>query len=110
MRQIQLAIPEEALIAGTRGAIGAGLGLLASGRMTQTKRRAIGWTLIAVGALTAIPAARKLLGSRSIFGYGPDKLNGARGVVTATRGIPGLENPRVSERGAESARDLVGVI
>lgn|SRR5688572_13119543 len=110
MRQIQLAIPEEALIAGTRGAIGAGLGLLASGRMNQTKRRAIGWTLIAVGALTAIPAARRLLGSRSILGYRAEKLNGARGVVTATRGIPGSENPRVSERGAESARDLVGVI
>src|SRR5688572_32879880 len=112
MRQIQLAIPEEAMIAGTRGAIGAGLGLLASGRMNQTKRRAIGWTLIAVGALTAIPAARRLLGSRSIsiFGYRAERLNGARGVVTATRGIPGLENPRVSERGAESARDLGGVI
>lgn len=110
MRQIPLTIPEEAMIAGTRGAIGAGVGLLASGRMNQTKRRAIGWTLIAVGALTAIPAARRLLGSRSILGYRAEKLNGARGVVTATRGIPGSENPRVSERGAESARDLVGVI
>lgn len=110
MRQIPLTIPEEAMIAGTRGAIGAGVGLLASGRMNQTKRRAIGWTLIAVGALTAIPAARRLLGSRSILGYRAEKLNGARGVVTATRGIPGAENPRVSERGAESARDLVGVI
>lgn len=107
MRQIPLTIPEEALMAGTRGAIGAGLGLLASGRMTQTKRRAIGWTLITVGALTAIPAARRLLGSRSVFGYRLEKLNGARGVVTATRGIP---DPRVAERGAESARDLVGVI
>ena len=94
-------------MAGTRGAIGAGLGLLASGRMTQTKRRAIGWTLITVGALTAIPAARRLLGSRSVFGYRLEKLNGARGVVTAARGIP---DPRVAERGAESARDLVGVI
>ena len=108
MRQIPLAIPEEALIAGTRGAIGAGLGLLASGRINKTKRRAIGWTLLAVGALTAIPAARRLLGSRSILGY--RGVNGARGVVTATRGIPDSESPRVSERGAESARDLVGVI
>lgn len=40
MRQIQLSIPEVAFIAGARGALGAGVGLLVSGRMNQMRRRA----------------------------------------------------------------------
>jgi multisubunit Na+/H+ antiporter MnhB subunit len=110
MRQILLTIPEVAFIAGTRGALGAGLGLLASGRMTQSRRRAIGWGLLAFGALATIPAAKRVLGQRSIPGERGEKLNGARGVVTATRGIPSSETPLAPQRGAESPRDLVGVI
>ena len=66
MRQIQLTIPEVAFIAGTRGALGAGLGLLLSPRMTKSRRRAVGWTLFAIGALTTIPAAMRLFGQRSV--------------------------------------------
>ena len=62
MRQTQLTIPEVAFIAGTRGALGAGLGLLLSGRMGQPRRRAIGWALLAIGALTTIPAAKRVFG------------------------------------------------
>lgn len=109
MRQIKLTIPEVAFIAGTRGALGAGLGLLASGRLKQSRRRAIGWTLLAVGALTTIPAARRVLGGRSIFGNRAERLNGARGVVDAKRGIPGAELPLVPERVSEFAREQVEV-
>jgi multisubunit Na+/H+ antiporter MnhB subunit len=109
MRQITLTIPEVAFIAGTRGALGAGLGLLASGRMKQSRRRALGWTLLAVGALATIPAARRVLGGRSIFGDRARKLNGARGVVDTKRGIPGAQLPLVSERVPEFARDEVEV-
>ena len=66
MRQLVLTIPEVAFIAGTRGALGAGVGLLLSGRMTEARRRAVGWTLIAIGAVTTIPAAKKLFGQRSM--------------------------------------------
>ena len=109
MRQIQLTIPEVAFIAGTRGALGAGLGLLASGRLNQSRRRAIGWTLLAVGALATIPAAQRVLGRRPLFGNPAEKLNGSRGVVTATRGVPGVEAPLVPERMPEFARDRVEV-
>ncbi|HZJ32722.1 MAG TPA: hypothetical protein VFD21_14195 [Vicinamibacterales bacterium] len=69
MREVKLTIPEVAFIAGTRGALGAGVGLLLSGRIKQSRRRAIGWTLIAIGAVTTIPAAKRLFGQRSISSH-----------------------------------------
>ena len=109
MRQIQLSIPEVAFIAGTRGALGAGLGLLAAGRMNQTGRRALGWTLLAAGALATIPAAQRVLGRRPILGTPAEKLNGSRGVVTATRGVLGPETPLVPEQMSQYVRGRVEV-
>jgi hypothetical protein len=58
----QITLPELALIAGTRAALGAGIGLLLSTRLTEAQRKAVGWTLVAVGALTTIPLAAGVLG------------------------------------------------
>ncbi len=66
MRQVKLTIPEVAFIAGTRGALGAGIGLLLSQRMRESRRRTVAWTLIALGAVTTIPAAKRLFGRRSL--------------------------------------------
>ncbi|HEY9446279.1 MAG TPA: hypothetical protein VIQ62_04330 [Burkholderiales bacterium] len=52
-----VAIPELALIAATRGMLGAGIGLLVADRIRRERRRAIGWTLFVVGALSTIPLA-----------------------------------------------------
>jgi hypothetical protein len=48
---------------GTRAMLGAGIALLLSEKLTDEQRRAIGWTLVAVGALTTIPLAVQLLGA-----------------------------------------------
>jgi len=64
MRRVALTIPEVAFIAGTRGALGLGAGLLLSRKIDESRRRAIGWTLFAVGLATTIPAARKLFRER----------------------------------------------
>ena len=48
-------LPEIGLIAGARVALGAGIGLLLADRLNDDQRRAAGWTLLAVGALTTIP-------------------------------------------------------
>jgi hypothetical protein len=52
-----LNLPDLALIAGTRAMLGAGLALLLSDKMSKEQRKAIGWTLALVGAVTTIPIA-----------------------------------------------------
>jgi len=55
MKPKEVTVPELALIAGTRGLLGAGIGLLLSGKLSREQRRAVGWTLVTVGAVTTIP-------------------------------------------------------
>jgi hypothetical protein len=53
----ELRLPELALLAGTRGMLGAGVGLLLADKLSEDKRKGIGWALVAIGALTTIPLA-----------------------------------------------------
>ena len=62
MRETQVTLPELALIAGTRAALGAGLALLLADRLPDSQRRAVGWTLFLMGALSTIPLAFEVLG------------------------------------------------
>ncbi|HEX3598752.1 MAG TPA: hypothetical protein VHU84_01345 [Lacipirellulaceae bacterium] len=64
MIRTPLAIPEIAIIAGTRAALGAGIGFLLADRLNTDQRRAVGWTLFAVGAITTVPIVIQLLESR----------------------------------------------
>jgi hypothetical protein len=52
------------LIAMTRGMLGAGIGLLAAGKLTGEQRRAIGRTLTIVGAVTTFPLVWRVFGQR----------------------------------------------
>jgi len=54
-------IPEIMLIAGTRVALGVGVGLLISDRLNEDQRKAAGWALLAVGVLTTIQIMRGVL-------------------------------------------------
>ena len=62
MREAQVTLPELALIAGTRAALGAGLGLLLADRLPEGQRKAVGWTLVLVGAISTVPLALEVLG------------------------------------------------
>jgi hypothetical protein len=65
MRETHITLPELALIGGTRAVLGAGLGLLLADRLGQGERRAVGWALFLIGALTTVPLALNVLaGSR----------------------------------------------
>ena len=55
MREKALTIPEIVLIAGTRVALGAGLGLLLADKLNENTRKGAGWALLMVGALTTFP-------------------------------------------------------
>jgi EamA domain-containing membrane protein RarD len=61
MKQHEVTVPQIGLIAGTRAMLGAGIALLLSEKPTVEQRRAIGWTLVAVGAVTTIPLLLQLL-------------------------------------------------
>jgi hypothetical protein len=64
MKIVRLTLPEIALLAGTRAALGAGLGLLLGERLNREQRQAVGWTLLVVGLLTTVPLAVEVFGKR----------------------------------------------
>jgi Na+(H+)/acetate symporter ActP len=61
MRHIDIPLHELAFVAGTRGLAGAGVGLLLADFFTPEARKSVGWTLVAIGALTTIPIAVSLI-------------------------------------------------
>lgn len=62
MQEKSLTIPEIAIIAGTRVAFGAGLGLLLSRKLAPDTRKGAGCALLAVGVLSTIPIVLGILG------------------------------------------------
>jgi hypothetical protein len=77
MKRTPLSIPEVALIAGTRAALGAGVALLLGDRLTREQRQAVGWTLLGVGVTTTVPILLQLLKAQ------PDAADGANGAESA---------------------------
>ena len=61
-KRIDLSLPEFGFVVGTRAALGAGIGLLASTRLCKRDRKRLGATLLTVGALTTLPAVYLLFG------------------------------------------------
>ena len=64
MEQIKLTLPELGLILGTRAALGGGVALLLSEHLDKEQRKAVGWTLFLVGAVTTIPLLMMVFGKR----------------------------------------------
>ena len=64
MKERVLTLPEIGLIAGTRVALGMGLGFLLARKMNDSKRQGAGWALFAVGALTTIPLLVNVFGKK----------------------------------------------
>ena len=62
MKETQVTLPEIGLIAGTRAALGAGVGLLLADCLSQEQRKAVGWTLALFGAISTVPLAFEVLG------------------------------------------------
>jgi hypothetical protein len=67
-KQITLSIPEMAMVVGTRAFLGTGVGLLLASRLSHGQRKAIGWTLAGVGAISTIPLAFEVFGKRRALG------------------------------------------
>jgi hypothetical protein len=67
MQARTITLPELGLIASTRVALGAGIGLLLAGRVTRRQRKAVGLALIGFGAITTIPLLMEVLGKRPVI-------------------------------------------
>jgi len=65
MIERKLSIADLILIAGTRFALGAGVGLLLSNRLSKDQRNAAGLALALVGGLTTIPLVLGVIGKKS---------------------------------------------
>jgi hypothetical protein len=64
MKKAEITLPDIALIAGTRAMLGAGVALLLSDKLSKDQRKAVGWTLALIGAVTTIPLLSNVLGKR----------------------------------------------
>lgn len=60
-----ITVPELALIAATRGAIGFGAGLLLAEKFTRERRRVLGWSLFLAGLASTVPIALHVFRKKS---------------------------------------------
>jgi hypothetical protein len=66
-----LTVPEIAVIAVTRGAIGFGAGLLLASKLKRERRKQLGWTLFLSGLASTIPIAMHVFGKREVRSAAP---------------------------------------
>jgi hypothetical protein len=64
VKKIELTAPQFAFVLATRVALAFGVGLLVSDKLPDDKRKVVARSLIALGALTTIPAALTVFGHR----------------------------------------------
>jgi hypothetical protein len=55
MKYVKLPLPEVALVAVTRGMLGAGAALLFGNKISRRRRKAVGLTLFLTGAISTVP-------------------------------------------------------
>ena len=64
MNNVVLNFPTFGFVVATRAMLGVGIGLLLADKIPADRRRAIGMTLVGIGAATTIPAAIAVARSR----------------------------------------------
>jgi hypothetical protein len=82
MKTLEMNMPTFGFVVMTRALLGIGIGLLLSGRLTDQQRKAVGFTLVAVGAATTIPAALAVFGKNCQRGLGVATAGHAPSAVT----------------------------
>jgi len=65
MTHFDLTLPEIALVAATRGMLGAGAGLLLAPELPARRRRTVGLTLFFIGLVSTVPLALRVFYKRN---------------------------------------------
>lgn len=65
MRTLALNLPTFGFVVATRAMLGVGIGMLLSDRLPPERRRAVGLTLVSIGAATTVPAIAAVLRARN---------------------------------------------
>ncbi len=73
MRTVTLTFPEFMFVVGTRAMLAAGIAFLAFKKLDDQQRRVVGATLVAIGAVTTIPAAIAVMRKRELAPVTPIK-------------------------------------
>ena len=64
LKERKVTLPELLLVAGTRAALGLGVGLLLKDKLNRDQRRGAGVALVILGGLSTIPLALEILGDK----------------------------------------------
>jgi CBS domain-containing protein len=64
LKERKLTLPELILVAGTRAALGVGVGLLLKDKLNKDQRRGAGLALVILGGLSTIPLALEIFGEK----------------------------------------------
>jgi CBS domain-containing protein len=65
LKERKITLPELILVAGTRAALGVGVGLLLKDKLNKDQRRGAGVALVVLGGLSTIPLALEILGEKN---------------------------------------------
>src|ERR1043166_9152131 len=64
LKERNVTLPELILVAGTRAALGVGVGLLLKEKLNKDQRRGAGLALVILGGLSTIPLALEIFGEK----------------------------------------------
>ena len=64
LKERKVTLPELFLVAGTRAALGVGVGLLLKDKLNKDQRRGAGLALLILGGLSTIPLALEIFGEK----------------------------------------------
>lgn len=97
MNRRTVSLPTLALIAGTRVALGMGLGFLVGDRVKSDRREQCGWALIGLGALSTIPLALNVF-------YSPAPAPEHRRLMRSQREPSKTRRPRVTRHATRNGQ------
>jgi hypothetical protein len=74
MRKPELTLPQLLFVVGTRAVLAGGVAFLISQRLDAKQRKLLGAAMVAIGAVTTVPAAMMVFGTHD---HAPDKIETA---------------------------------